>query len=276
MYAESGDSYTHFASQLGVLVPEKVLPQNSSVALVKVASRYGSLLASLGLTARSQAPCYQYDAVCCRLIGPHSWPVTNALVASLHDVSKKLSSAMQANCTTELLPSPLAFSSTRGLGLTETKHLEGELVSLLSSYTQIVTSSFSVKAGHACWQASATTIHGLCTFYFLHCCTATSNSGACLCMVSWHSILSMWKCILWSLLNSLDMLGISPDTSCNVASPQRFSPPAHHITGPRYNLSWFGQRPCLDTVDAVISCSMNTHSHSSMQGNIFSRFTQVW
>lgn len=96
--AESADSYAHFASQLGVLVPEKVLPQNSSVPLVKVASR---------------------------LIGPHSWPVTTTFVASLHDVSKKLSSAMQANCTTELLPSPLAFSSTRGLGLMEIKHLQG-------------------------------------------------------------------------------------------------------------------------------------------------------
>ena len=67
------------------------------------------------------AVCY-----CCRLIGPHSWPVTSSFVACLHEVSKKLSDAMHANCTTELLPSPLAYSSARGLGLTETRHLAGE------------------------------------------------------------------------------------------------------------------------------------------------------
>lgn len=49
MYADSAETYTHFASQLGVLVPENVLPPNSSVALVKVASRYFSHLSMLGL-----------------------------------------------------------------------------------------------------------------------------------------------------------------------------------------------------------------------------------
>lgn len=62
---------------------------------------------------------------CCSLIGPQSWPITSSFVASLHEVSAKLSDEMYANCTTELLPSPLAYSSTRGLGLMETRHLAG-------------------------------------------------------------------------------------------------------------------------------------------------------
>ena len=41
--AESSDSYTQFSSQLGAIVPEKILQPNSSVALVKVASRYFSI-----------------------------------------------------------------------------------------------------------------------------------------------------------------------------------------------------------------------------------------
>ena len=40
----SSDSHKHFVSQLGVIIPEKVLGPNSSVALVKVASRYIALV----------------------------------------------------------------------------------------------------------------------------------------------------------------------------------------------------------------------------------------
>lgn len=38
--AELSDSSTQFTSQLGAIVPENILQPNSSVALVKVASRY--------------------------------------------------------------------------------------------------------------------------------------------------------------------------------------------------------------------------------------------
>lgn len=125
MHAEANEAYNHFASQLGVLVPETLLPANSNVALVKVASRrvHCYLCRDKSFVASPK-----YATFCCRLIGMHAWPITEHFVSSLHEVSKKLSHAMHANCTTELLPSPLAYTSTRGLGLNEGKHLSGALI----------------------------------------------------------------------------------------------------------------------------------------------------
>lgn len=76
----------------------------------------------LSVTLRVTAP-----VLSLRLVGRHAWPLTDKLVDSLAIVSKKLSIALHANCQTELFPSPLAFTSVRGLGLKESKHLAGEL-----------------------------------------------------------------------------------------------------------------------------------------------------
>ena len=63
----------------------------------------------------------------CSLIGADAWPVTPKLIAALRSVSQKLSSAMQASLSTFVLPSPLGFTTVRGLGLQEAQHLAGEL-----------------------------------------------------------------------------------------------------------------------------------------------------
>ncbi|KAL0020996.1 hypothetical protein WJX77_005136 [Trebouxia sp. C0004] len=87
---------TRFSSKIGSLVPESALPVNASVPLVKVASR---------------------------LIGSDAWPVSPKLISALQSVSGKLSYAMQALVSTAVLPTPLGFTTVRGLGLQEARHL---------------------------------------------------------------------------------------------------------------------------------------------------------
>ena len=62
----------------------------------------------------------------CRLIGKDVWPIRPELVSVLQSVSSKLSVAMQATVTTLILPSPLGFTTVRGLGLSEGQHLAGK------------------------------------------------------------------------------------------------------------------------------------------------------
>ena len=62
----------------------------------------------------------------CRLVGTDAWPISPKLVSALQSVSSKLSVAMQATVSTLILPSPLGFTTVRGLGLHEGQHLAGK------------------------------------------------------------------------------------------------------------------------------------------------------
>ena len=63
--------------------------------------------------------------VSCRLIGNDAWPIRPELVSALQSVSSKLSVAMQASVSTLILPSPLGFTTVRGLGLSEGQNIAG-------------------------------------------------------------------------------------------------------------------------------------------------------
>ena len=62
----------------------------------------------------------------CSFIGSDAWPVSPRLISALRSVSGKLSHAMQASVSAAVLPTPLGFTTVRGLGLQEAHHLAGE------------------------------------------------------------------------------------------------------------------------------------------------------
>lgn len=78
-----------------------------------------------------------------RLIGSDAWPVTSRSVDALRSVSQKLTVAMQAHCTTVVLPTPLGFTAVRGLGLQEGQHLAGNAYDAFSAACMQSSSSLS-------------------------------------------------------------------------------------------------------------------------------------